>query len=319
MRPVRDAAVSLGRTRRLVGWCRAAAALVLLPCALSSHAGGLRYCDDPVELSAAQKDRLLRVAAVVRATLESSDARIVLVSRSGLDLERYGVRYSHAGLSVRDGLDTPWAVRQLYYACDEKRPRVYDQGLAAFVLGMNDPARGQVSAVLLPEPDAAALAPALVDRRMALQLLGTTYSANAYPYSLRYQNCNQWVAEVLAMGWGRLVPEPGGGSARGQAQQWLRSQGYRPTVFEVAFPPLRWLGAIVPWLHHDDHPPADVDAQRLQVSMPAALEAFVRERVPQARRIEFCHAGARVVVRRGWEPIDADCRPGPGDEVVTLD
>lgn len=288
-------------------------------CATAAHAGSLRYCDAPGDLSAAQKDRLLRVTAVVRSTLDATDARVALVSRSGLDLDRYGVRYSHAGLSVRQGLDTPWAVRQLYYACDEGRPRVFDQGLAAFVLGMNDPARGHVSVVLLPDGAAATLEPALLDRRVVLQLLGATYSANAYPYSVRYQNCNQWVAEVLALAWGGLAPAPGAEATRASAQQWLRDEGYRPTVFEVAFPPLRWLGAVVPWLHHDDHPVADVDAQRVVVSMPASLEALVRERLPQARRIEFCHAGTRVVVRRGWQPIDADCRPGPDDEVVSID
>ena len=287
--------------------------------AAAAQAGSLRYCDAPSDLSAAQKDRLLRVAAVVRGALDASGARIALVSRSGLDLERYGVRYSHAGLSVREGLDTSWAVRQLYYACDERRPRVFDQGLAAFVLGMNDPARGHVSAVLLPGDAAAALEPALLDRGWVLQLLGTAYSANAYPYSVLYQNCNQWVAEVLAVAWGRPGAEARADVSRERAQQWLRDRGYRPTVFEVAFPPLRWLGALVPWLHHDDHPVADVDAQVLQVSMPAALEAFVRTQAPGARRIEVCHAGNRVVVRRGWEPIGADCRPGPGDEVVSID
>ena len=35
----------------------------------------------------------------------------------------------------------------------------------------------------------------------ALALLGREYSANAYPFSPRYQNCNQWVAELLATAW----------------------------------------------------------------------------------------------------------------------
>lgn len=300
-------------------WCRAAATGLALGWALAAQAGSLRYCDAPADLDAAQKDRLLQVAAVVRRTLASSDARIALVSRSGLDLDRFGVRYSHAGLSVREGLDTPWAVRQLYYACDDRRPRIFDQGLAAFVLGLNDPARGHVAAVLLPASAADALAPVLLDRHRALQLLGTTYSANAYPFSVRYQNCNQWVAELMAMAWGRLDAGVGPGAARAEAQRWLGAQGYRPSVFEVRFPPVPWLGRFIPFVHHDDHPQADLDGQRVQVSMPASLEAFVRAQAPQARRIEVCHAGARVVVRRGWTPIAPGCLPGPDDEVVTID
>ena len=300
-------------------WGRTLAAALALAGAAAAQAGSLRYCDVPVDLDAAQKDRLLQVAAVVRRVLDSTDARIALVSRSGLDLDRFGVRYSHAGLSVREGLDTPWAVRQLYYACDDRRPRVFDQGLAAFVLGLNDPAHGHVAAVLLPAAAAGALEPVLLERRRALQVLGSTYSANAYPYSVRYQNCNQWVAEMLALAWGRLDAEVPPEAARAQAQQWLGEQDYRPSVFEVRFPPVRWLGRFVPFVHHDDHPVADLDGQRVQVSMPAALDAFVRAQAPQARRIEVCHAGQRIVVRRGWSPIEPGCLPGPDDEVLAID
>ena len=40
---------------------------------------------------------------------------------------------------------------------------------------------------------------------------------------------------------------------------------------------------------------AALDRHRFRVSMPASIEAFVRERVPGARRVEFCHAGTRVL------------------------
>ena len=50
-----------------------------------------------------------------------------------------------------------------------------------------------------------ALERAARDNRQALSLLGATYSANAYPFSLQYQNCNQWVAEMLAAAWGALA------------------------------------------------------------------------------------------------------------------
>ena len=52
-----------------------------------------------------------------------------------MDLSRFGVRYSHSGVSLKTGDNAPWSVRQLYYACDEERPRLYDQGLAGFVFG----------------------------------------------------------------------------------------------------------------------------------------------------------------------------------------
>lgn len=304
-----------GAARRVRGWT---AGLLLAAASTLATAGSLRYCDEPATPSAAQQDRLLRFTAELRARLEASGAPLALVSRSGLDLDRLGLRYSHAGLALRRGLDTPWAVRQLYYACDEQRPRVYDQGLAGFILGLSDAERGRVSVVLVPTERAGDVARVLLDRRLALQLLGGRYSANAYAYGTRYQNCNQWVAELLAVAWGGLDRLPAGSPSREQAQAWLRDNGYQPIRFEVSFPPVRWLGALVPWLQHDDHPADDLDRQQLRVSMPDSLEALVRAQAPGAERIEFCHAQGRMVVHRGWQPLGAACEPGEGDEVLAL-
>jgi hypothetical protein len=58
---------------------------------------------------------------------------------------------------------------------------------------------------------------------------------------------------------------------------------------------------------------------RLRISVPASIEAFVRDRVPGARRIELCHDSRRVVIREGWTAIDAGCVPAPGDRVERLD
>lgn len=281
-----------------------------------ARAAALRYCDAPGEMSHAQRDRLFRFAALVREELEGSGQRLALVSRSGLDLARFGHRYSHTGVSLKGSEVAPWSVRQLYYACEERQPRLFDQGLTAFLLGLNDPQGGYISVVFLPEAAAAALEPAALDNRRALQLLGTTYSANAYAYGLRYQNCNQWVIEMLATAWSDAPPSD---AARVRAQAWMRSRGYAGSEFRLPFPPLMWLSVAVPWLHHDDHPQADLDEAVFRVSMPDSIEAFVRDRVPGAQRVEFCRAGTRVVVHRGWEPIAEGCEPGAQDRVVMLD
>ena len=281
------------------------------------QASALRFCDQPATLNAEQKDELFRFGAIVKGALENSGQGVALIARSGLDLSRFDVRYSHAGLSLQSGLDTPWAVRQLYYACDEQRPRIYDQGMTGFLLGLNDPAIGYVSVVFLPADAGAALARVAGDKRQVLQALAPVYSANAYPFSLRYQNCNQWVAEMLATAWGDPVD---GEDLRAQAQHWLQAQGYEPTVFDVGYRPHLWIAAgFVPWLHQDDHPREDLDRMRLRVSTPASIEAFVQATVPGAQRMEFCHAGRRVVIRHGWDLIPEGCQPGEHDQVVMLD
>ena len=292
----------------------------LLACSAWSYcsAEALRLCDRTAPLGADEQDKVLRFGGVIKAELENSGRGAALVSRSAVDLSRFGVRYSHAGLSFKTGRDTAWSVRQLYYACNEGRPRIYDQGLSGFLLGADAPPIAYVSVVLLPADEGASLQRAAMDNRQALQLLGTAYSANAYPFSVRYQNCNQWVMELLATSLGRLPDFEPAWDPRAQAQGWLQQHGYVPTVFEVGQRPLMWFATLSPWLHSDDHPAEEIEAMRYRVSMPASIEAFVRATVPGAARIEFCRTDTRVVIRYGWDPIAEGCQPGEHDTVVAL-
>ena len=263
-----------------------------------------------------QQDRLLRFATLVKEELDASGGAVALVARSGLDLGRFGVRYSHAGVSLKASEGAPWSVRQLYYACDEERPRLYDQGMSGFVFGSDDADLGYVGILVPAGRDAAALEAAARDDARALRLLAATYSANAYPFSLRYQNCNQWVAELLATAWGALDDAP---DLRARAQRWLVGAAYAPRAIDVGSPWVVFAANFVPLVHLDDHPEADLAALQVRTSLPASLEAFVRARNPGARRIQACHDGARAVVRYGWEPIADGCKPEAGDRVVDLD
>lgn len=287
---------------------------LLLVTAGEASASSTRFCDRSQELSAAEQSRLLRFAAVLRDELAASDDSVALVSRSGLDLSRFNIRYSHAALAWRSeqGL---WSARQLYYACDEGRPRIYDQGLAGFAMGTDDPALGYLSIVRLPPQAVLALRPALLDTPRALHLLAAQYSANAYAYSLRYQNCNQWLMEMLAAGWGDLAD---GEDLRQRAQAWLRDAGYAPQPVEVGSRFWMLASYFVPLLHLNDHPDEDRAALKLRVSLPATIEEFVRARFPQSERVELCHDDQQVVIRRGWTPIAEGCKAAEGDRVISL-
>jgi hypothetical protein len=280
-----------------------------------ARASSLHYCDGGTEPGAALQDRLLQVASIVKAELDRSGQNLALVSRSGLALQRLGQRYSHAGVSLKASPNTPWSVRQLYFACDEKRPRIFDQGMSGFVLGVNDAKEGYVSIVLLPPDTAAPVERAALNNQLSLQLLGDSYSANAYAFSQRYQNCNQWLAELLASAWSGLDMQD---DARAAAQQWLHDQRYEPTVFKVNWQPLMWLAARLRWLHSDDHPARDLEAAQFRVSMPQSLEAFARQRYPTATRIEVCYTARHVVIHRGWDSIAAGCTAAADDTVIHL-
>jgi hypothetical protein len=305
------------------------AALVPLPC----QANSLEFCDRPVEPTPDQRDVMLRFGAIVRDELVASGHDVALIARSGLDLHRLDVRYSHEGVALKDNDDKPWSVRELYYSCDDHQPRLFDEGLAGFLLGTDDPTTSWVSLVLLPPAPSDALDRGARDRRQALALLGATYSANAYPFSTLHQNCNQWVIELLANAWGAesadtdapLQPassfDDGAPTrdVRTRAQRWLRSQGYRPTEFEVSARPMMWLADILPWLGNDDHPASELARDTYSVSMPSSVETFVQAKVAGATRVEICHAGRHVVVHRGWDDIADGCVAGPGDRVVELE
>jgi hypothetical protein len=163
-----------------------------------------------------------------------------------------------------------------------------------------------------------------LDNKQAMQVLNARYSANAYPYSLQYQNCNQWVMEVLALAWAPLpatdsVGDDVNAKARQDAQQWLKVRGYAPSVMNVGSRLLMALGNVLPWLHNDDHPDEDLAQAIYRVSMPASIEAFVRQEVPAASRVEICHNQRQVVIHRGWSALAEGCEAGAGDTVIALD
>jgi hypothetical protein len=278
-------------------------------------AGIPTFCDRSNNVSAEDQDRVLRFAAVAKQELARSGARIALISRAGLDLSRFNLLYSHAGIALRESADGPWAVRQLYYACDEARPRLFDQGMAGFALGADAPTRGHIALLFLPDEESALLEQAARDKRLALALLAGQYSANAYAFGTRYQNCNQWVAELIASAWGRL---DGQDATRAHAQAWLREQGYTAGPVRVPSHWMMFAGQFVPLVHVDDHPLDDIYALALRVSVPASIEDFVHRRAPRTQRVEMCHDRQRIVVHRGWEQLGPDCTPLPGDEVIAL-
>lgn len=296
-----------------------ALALAALLAPVAARAISFEVCDRPREPSADQRDVMLRFGALVRDELAASGQDVVLVARSGLDLHRLDVRYSHEAVALKDNDGRPWSVRELYYSCEDHRPRVFDEGLTGFLLGTDDAENSNVSLVFLPPAHAVPLRAAAVDKQHALGVLGASYSANAYPFSTLHQNCNQWVMELLAQAWGaRDADTTPDTDARAKAQAWMRAQGYLPTVFTVSAQPMTWLPNLVPWLSNDDHPPEELAHGRYNVSMPASIETFVQAKVAGASRVELCHAGRRVVVHRGWDDIADGCVAAGNDRVIEL-
>lgn len=283
--------------------------------AQTSSSGGMPFCSTSTPQSAAQSDRVLQFATLIRRALQQQGDSVALISRSGLQLQRFQVRYSHSGLLLQGAENSDWSVRQLYFDCEENRPRIFDQGLAGFLMSAETPDLAHVSVVFMPTEKAQALSTRARDAEVVKQLLAKHYSANAYPFSIRYQNCNQWVAELLATAWAPLAT---GANLRERAQSWLHDTGYQPAPIQIGSHWVKLLGSFLPLVHLDDHPPDAQLGLALQVSMPPDLEAHVRAQAPESQRLEFCHTTTHMVVREGWEPLDASCTPAAGDRVLAF-
>ena len=298
-------------------WRRVCLTALLALLGTPSQANSLSFCGHPARISTEQADRLLRVGSLVEDLLAKSAANAVIVSRSGLDLRRFKLRYSHAGIALKPEEAKAWQIRQLYFDCQEERPRIFDQGIPGFVLSQDDENSVFVSLVFLPREEAVRLEERAADKRLALSLLGVQYSANAYPFATRYQNCNQWVMELLAHALGALSSQPDTTGARQQAQTWLAQAQYQPT--EIAANGLMvFASRFVPFLHQDDHTDEELAQNINRISMPASVEAFIRAKLPAATRTELCLRGKQVVIHQGWQALQT-CQAGEQDSIVELD
>jgi hypothetical protein len=180
---------------------------------------------------------------------------------------------------------------------------------------------------------------AALDDTLAVSLLGERYIANAHPYSLDFQNCNQWLIELLATAWSSEPKASGptastdrtldlkaakppagqGRAARERAQRWLAAQGYDPAPVQVNSHLLMAAAPFVTLLDVMHHPEADRMALRFKTSLPDSMETFMRRRTPELRRLEFCQNERHIVVREGWMPLEEGCVARAGDRIVALD
>lgn len=329
------------------GWPRAWAAGVPLSLGLGlglvppSLAGVplAALCERSSPRSATEHDRVLQVSAWLQQQLAEdlgpasgeSARTAALVARSGTQLGRFGIRYTHAGFSLRHNPQGAWGVRQLYFACDEQRPRLFDQGLAGFLLG-SDPAPVQFVLVVLPPPAVALMwSTWALDAARARALLSPHYLASAHPWDAGRQNCNQWVAEVLGDGAGQIrSAEPAAEAParrdetlvqarRQQAQSWLQAAGHRTTPVEGGTWFWRSVAGAFPWVSFAHHPPEELARQQVHTTLPTDLADLAQRLWAGVQRWELCYTDRQAVLRTSGPPLGGACQPMPGDRVLAFE
>ena len=168
----------------------------------------------------------------MRQHLDTQGARVAVIGRVGRDLSEYRLRYSHIGFAVRNDAQNRWDVVHLLNHCGRADADLYDQGLGNFFL--DDLYRFE-AVVLIPRPHVQAQLAAAIAGGKGRALLEPSYSLIAHPYSLKYQNSNQWVLELAASA------TAGGEFSRTAAHARMRQDGFQPSVLNL--PPLKRLGA----------------------------------------------------------------------------
>lgn len=244
----------------------AAGFALALGMAQAAHAG--RTCETrPLDVSTVRQS--MELAERTARRLDASGARVVVLARAGQDLSRYGQSWSHMGFAYREGAGSAWRVVHKLNHCGTAVGALYRQGLGEFFLDRMF--RYEAAYVVLSPEAQARLLPVLKENARLSRWHVEPYNMVAYPWSLRYQQSNQWVLETLA---GAMEPDA---ATRLQAQGWLQLRGYRPAVLRINT--MERLGARLGTAHiaFDDHPDAKRFSGRIEtVTVDSAFAWLAR-------------------------------------------
>ncbi|WP_026355052.1 DUF2145 domain-containing protein [Massilia niastensis] len=245
---------------------------LLAACVLPARAGA--GCEER-PLSALEAVASIDLARRTVEELDASGASVALVSRAGQDLDRYGVRYSHMGIVVRDHPAGRWTVVHELNECGADSSGLYHEGMGNFFL--TDLFRHEAQ-LLIPGAATQARLARLMLGRTPLRLHEPRYNMLSYAFSTRYQNSNQWVLETLAAAHAGADQV----ATRAEAQAWLRQARFQPLTIDV--PTAVRLGARMfrTNVAFDDHPFERRMAGRIDTVTTEAILRFVLAVDPQA-------------------------------------
>lgn len=210
-----------------------------------------------------------QLSGQVRALLDRQEHSFVLVARAGVNLAEFGLHHSHVGVAWRDHPRGRWFTFHLLNRCGTGQSELVEQGLEDFYNVELYDYEALIAAptfpmqVRLQRAFFSPLASALHERE---------YNMIAHPFSTKYQNSNQWVLEVIASA---LAPD-GQVSSRGSAQDWLKNNGFAPSLIPIA--PGKRAGARLfsPHVRFSDHTDEEWQAGRYAVVSADSVLAFVK-------------------------------------------
>ena len=244
---------------------------------LSSAAWAGRACENP-PLTSAQVYQAYQMGNRLYDALEQSQAELAMVGRVGADLSKQGLKYSHAGIVVRQHPKGRWSFVHVLNQCGTAFSKVYDEGLLNFLL--DSPHRPDLL-LIIPSPKLQQKLRSLLFSPLALTLHESQYSLLAYPFATRYQNSNGWLLEMIAAAQMPVPPRQ-----RAAVQRFLLAQGYQGD--EIGISVLERVGADLfkANVRFDDHPEAAEFNRRYEVvTVNSVLNYLVHTDQVQVREL----------------------------------
>lgn len=183
------------------------------------------------ELTPIEMQQTFVLGKDLEAALNRLNNDVIILARSGQDLDKYGIRYSHAAFMVKERNN--WQVYHLLNECPSSLGGLYQEGLGNFVqpvmanLKLKNSTEIAFGYVIPSKQIQAHLKQLLQDPNARKRVFEREYSAVANPYNLVNQNSNGWVLEFYAMAEAKTKGQTI--TNREEAQAWLKSQDYQGT------------------------------------------------------------------------------------------
>lgn len=163
-------------------------------------------------------------AVSLNRTLNATQSNVVLVARVGGDLSKYGVNFTHVGFAVKNFKHRKgWTVIHLLNQCGTAYSDIHAQGLMNFFL--DDLFKMDYQVITL-SPDLQNALYKNLNSSLVNKIHEQRYNMLAYPFSVKYQNSNQWILEMIEASKHQLTD-------RAKTQMALNRDGYIPYMIRV--------------------------------------------------------------------------------------
>ena len=231
----------------------------------------------------------------VERCLDTAGAELAVVSRAGSDLGKYRFDtecpdYTHSGFAIRH--DGKWFVDHLLNWHESASGRLARHSLIDF---FRDDPYAYRTGVLIPSPPLQKAIRQTLQSPVREAIHSPEYSRLSYPFATRYQNSNQWLAEIIGSA-------QSGESRRDAIQHYLQEQGLRPTILRLN-PGLQVAAGIISAnTRLDDHPWRNRLQGRIEFLIEPSLRHYLQTSDPGCR---VAHLTASSAPRR--HPVDRVC------------